>query len=351
MQTNNITFDYNTNIMPKSKSQERRLEILNELFRSNKGYHINELIARVGKEVIDYRSQSDSVQDSQGISEKTIRNDIRYLREKHNAPLECIEGKYKYTNPNFTYTGTKLDEDAIHHLNTALAIIQSIPGFELYDEIKDIVKKLEMRHEHIEARRDLIQFDVRESYAGNKYLVSMYEAISAETVISFAYKPFYVDAAKKIILHPYLLKEFNNRWYIVGWSEEAQAIHSYGLERVEGKIKPVGDIIFYKKLSFSANNFFKNVVGITVHDDKPIEKIVLEFTKSRAAFVITNPIHHSQQEIKTLKNHTRFSYDLMINKEFEAAILAYGDDVEVIKPTHLRLQILAKLNNSIQKYS
>lgn len=337
--------------MPQTKSQDRRLDVLNELFRSSKGYDIYELIDIVGARVIEYRSQSENVLNSKGISEKTIRNDIKYLREKYNAPIDCIDKKYKYTDANFTYRGVKIDDESIHYLNTAISIIQSIPGFELFDELRNVVSSLEMRTDTISHKKNIIQFDVRYNYEGNRYLKNLYDSIINENVIAFDYLPFGAQNSLRIVFHPYLLKEYNNRWYIIGWNEQASAIHSYGLERINSKIKIVADVNYYIYPDFDADNYYKNIIGISLYKDNPIEDVILSFAVERANYIETNPLHMSQKLIKSTISSKIFSYKLMLNKELESTILAYGEDVEVLKPIELRAKIIGKLEKSLKKYS
>jgi hypothetical protein len=87
-----------------------------------------------------------------------------------------------------------------------------------------------------------IQFDTKPQYAGSKYLSELMEAILGETVIRFRYKPFHAEEPMEVTLHPYLLKEYNNRWFVMGLTEESRLenvhkIWSFGLERIQSRIK------------------------------------------------------------------------------------------------------------------
>lgn len=320
--------------MPKNKSYSDRKIILNELFRT-KAYSLSEIIQRVN-ERLDIT-----------ISKRTIQNDIQALRKEaleKEAEISCIEGRYCYEPKNFNIFEVKVDPASVAKIKLAAALLKQIPGLDIHEELNEIFEKLEMRR--INAEEDeyqFIQFDTRPEYTGAKYLAEILEAIKGETVISFDYQSFNHDIPIRIIVHPYLLKEWNNRWFLIGLPQHFHEkgeyeFHQYGLERIKSKIK-VEKIEFYRHYKFDATTFYKNVIGITIPKDAKVEKIVLQFTKTRAKYIVTNPPHHSQKLIEESETHLTFHYHLILNKELESLILSYGADVVIIEPPALKEQI------------
>jgi predicted DNA-binding transcriptional regulator YafY len=332
--------------MPINRNQQRRIKILNELFRSPRGYAKDELIDIVGERIKDYRRQTEKIADGKGISKRTIDADIAYMRNELGAPIEIdANGKYRYENPNYTTEGIDIDPDALLNLKMAAQLIQNIPGFELYDELQQLINKFEMRAE-VTANNEqpIILFDTKPDFTGNKYLLNLYEAIANENVIRFNYQPFTADTPAEITLHPYLLKEYNNRWFLLGLTEQNRLdniyfISVFGLDRIQGKIKPVAATQYYYHYSFNPTNYLNHVIGVSVPQDAKVETVELSFKNSRAAYIITNPLHHTQKKIKTTETHAIFEFQLILNRELEALLLSYGADVEVIKPALLRNNI------------
>lgn len=330
--------------MPKNKSYSDRKKILNELFRT-KGYSLTEIIERIN-ERLDIT-----------ISKKTIQNDIQALRKEaleKGAEIPCIDGRYRYEPKNFNIFEVKIDPSSVARIKLAAALLKQIPGLDIHEELNEIFEKLEMRG--IKAEEDeqqFIQFDTRPEYTGAKYLAEILEAIKGETVISFDYQPFNQYTPIRIIIHPYLLKEWNNRWFLIGLPQHfheqgVYEFHQYGLERIKGKIK-AEKIEFYRHYKFDAASFYKNVIGITIPKDAKEERVVLQFTAPRAKYIETNPLHHSQKLIQETNTHKKFEYHLILNKELESIVLSYGADVQIIEPSVLREQI-TKIVLAMNKY-
>lgn len=332
--------------MPLNRNQQRRIKILNELFRSPKGYSKEELIDIVGERIKDYRKPTEKVADGKGISKRTIDGDIAYMRNELGAPIEIdSNGKYRYDNPNFTTEGIDIDPDALLNLKMAAHLIKNIPGFELYDELQQIINKFEMQADIADdEQQTIILFGSKPDFTGNKYLLNVYEAIANRNVISFLYQPFTAEIPVEITLHPYLLKEYNNRWFLLGLTEQNRMenklfISVFGLDRIQGKIKPVSTIEYYYHYDFNPAAYLHHVIGVSVPQEAKVETIQLRFKNTRAAYIITNPLHHSQKKIKTTEAHTVFQFQLIPNRELEALILSYGADVEVLQPETLRNNI------------
>lgn len=329
--------------MPKNKSYDDRKKVLNQMFRT-RSFTLEELIDRVGDKI------------GKSISKKTIQNDIRAIKSEaieRNAELKCVDGRYFYEPKNFNLFEVKAEPDAIARIKLAIAILRQIPGLDLHEDMKKIYNDLEMRvSEEIEEETEFMQFDTRPRYTGAKYLAELLEAIKGETVISFDYQPFNHDKPIRIIVHPYLLKEYNNRWFLIGLPEHLRQIqeytfHQYGLERIKSKIIPEKRIDHFRYHKFDAGSLYKNVIGVTIPKDGKVEKVVLQFLPDRAKYIETNPLHSTQ----TLTKANTYSYELILNKELESIILSFGADIKVISPKSLKEKILSIITAASQTYS
>jgi predicted DNA-binding transcriptional regulator YafY len=313
--------------MPKNKSYDDRKKILNEAFRSPRSYTIEELIQRVSDKL------------GMSVSKKTIQNDIRAMKleaMERGGELVCINSRYTYQPKNINLFEVKVDPASIDKIKLAASILKQIPGLDIHEELQEVFTKLEMRASDIEDEPEIIQFDTRPDYTGAKHLAEILEAIKGETVIAFDYQPFVHSQPMHIVLHPYLLKEYNNRWFVVGLPEHLRLkqqydFHVYGLERIKGKIKPATKTEYYRHYTFNAATYYKNVIGVTIPKGTKPETIKLRFKIPRAFYVQTNPLHPSQKLIETTDTHLTFSYQLVRNPELEALILSFGKDLVELK--------------------
>lgn len=332
--------------MPKTKVYDDRKKVLNEMFRTKK-FTMEELIDRV----------SDRIGDS--ISKKTIQNDIRAMREEaesKDGSIVCENGKYFYEPKNFNIYDVKVSDDIIDRIKLASSILKQIPGLDIHEDLKELFDKLDMKvKEEFAEETEVIQFDTRPSYTGIKYLTDILEAIKGKRVISFDYQGFSDDKSQRIMMHPYLLKEYNNRWSLIGMTEESRTankitISRYGLERIMNRIKPEANIKYHYDDSFNPDTYLKNIFGVSLPDNPTIEVIHLKFSAARSKYVETNPFHFSQELLKESKTHKIFTYQLIPNKELDSLILSFGSDVEVLKPISLRLKIMAIIEKNKNLY-
>jgi predicted DNA-binding transcriptional regulator YafY len=90
-------------------------------------------------------------------------------------------------------------------------------------------------------------------------------------------------------------------------------------------------------------------MGISESTGKP-EKIELRLSTVAAKLVETQPLHSSQKKIKESKEGTVFQFELHPCQELYNFILSYGNEVEVLKPSSLRKEILRRLDLAMKNY-
>jgi predicted DNA-binding transcriptional regulator YafY len=96
--------------------------------------------------------------------------------------------------------------------------------------------------------------------------------------------------------------------------------------------------------------YFKDIVGVTVPKEHPVaEKVVLKFDAARFPYIVSKPIHPSQEVIS--EEDCTLQISVRPNKELESRIFSYGPQVEVLEPEWLRQQIEGKIEETLKKYS
>ncbi len=326
--------------MPKNKSYSTRVKMLNTLFRT-RIYSMDELIERISEKV------------GTSVSKKTIQDTIKYMREE-GAPIVNLKDKgYRYEPKSYNHIGVILSGAYVEKIKMAVSLLKQIPGLDLHEELNTIFEELNMKAE-METEDELIQFDQRPDYYGSKYMVDVLEAIKGKSVISFDYQPFNYDTPKNIIVHPYLLKEFNNRWYLIGLLEEFRIqeryeMHQFALDRIKNKVRVKANIEYFHVPSFNPAKLYEHIYGMSTTFGNVVEEVLLRFTPLRAKYVATNPLHHTQTCLSD--SESTFSFHLIPNKELESLVLSFGADVEVLEPESLRSRIRMIIEDAGRKYS
>lgn len=325
--------------MPQTKAYSDRRREMNKLFRS-RYYTAEQLRERVINAI------------GKSVSAKTISDMIRYMRAEGAPIIHTRDKGYIYDPIGFNIEVIKIDPASVEKIKLAAVILKQFPGLDIHEELTYIFEQFDMKVE-FEDDTDFIQLDTRPSYEGAKYMVEILEAIKGKTVISFEYQPFKYELAKRVVVHPYLLKEWNNRWFLIGLPEHLRKekiyqFHQFGLERMKSKIKVEGKIEHFQHHNFDAKTHFQNIIGISIPKEGKVQKVVLRFSPERIKYVTSNPWHNSQQRVKAKEN--TFEFQLIPNNELEAIILSFGADVEVLEPKSLRGKIAQLIIAAGQRY-
>jgi hypothetical protein len=144
------------------------------------------------------------------------------------------------------------------------------------------------------------------------------------------------------------LKEFKNRWFIIGTKGENRPILTLALDRIEklGSSKTA----FYQNEDFNPKEIYKNVIGVTVSPDIEPERIELFVTRKHAQYVITKPIHWSQKLLESDEYGIRIELKVQLNFELEKEILGFGDGMIVMEPQRLKKRIEDRINMASEQY-
>jgi len=153
-----------------------------------------------------------------------------------------------------------------------------------------------------------------------------------------------------IIFHPFILKQFNNRWFLVGKEEGKSQIFTLALDRIVTIDYDLSTS--YLNDGFDGDAHYKNTYGVTVLNDDFLQDVVLKIDKQNAPYVITKPFHLSQKTLEVAEDGSVFiQLCVHLNMEFDRLILGFGDSIEVIKPRILRNRIKKKLGWALEQYS
>lgn len=197
-------------------------------------------------------------------------------------------------------------------------------------------------------QENVISFEQNDGLKGLEFLSEIIDATVNHQPLAIHYLSFKGKESNSII-HPYHVKQFNNRWFLFGMEEYKgnMQIANRALDRIL-KITSA-DVSFIKNTFVDFSTYFNNILGVTQPKDSVREEVVvLRFDERRFPYVVNKPIHPSQQIIDNVT--CTLSIKVRPNKELESRILSYGPQVEVLSPTWFREQIAEKIAESLKKY-
>lgn len=349
--------------MPINKHSFARYQVIDACIRNRQRSYpdIAYLIERCSKRL------------DQQISRSTIEKDLKAMKDEpepgYYAPIRYDRQKcgYYYEDPEYSISNLQVQEEDIDAIEFAARILRQYRGFhmvkryaEAIDRILDVVDV--RRILSMEEFEEYVQFENPPYVEGTGYIESIIRAIKEKRVLQIEYLPFTAfkvpssgltskltppPKAKFRNIHPYLVKEYNNRWYVIGWDENEKDIRTFGLDRIkslEESNKP------YRRSDFNSKEYFKYTIGIIAPQSKP-PKIKIEFTKQQAQYLITQPIHHSQKVLKETKDKVVFTFNVHPTYEFISLLLGYRENVKIISPKKVVDQIITIIDQIRKTYT
>jgi len=289
------------------------------------------------------------------ISKRTIQMDIQLMRSEklgYNAPIVVYDKKYyKYEDDEFTITDIPLTETDMNVLTETVSMLKQFKDFSLFNDVSDILQRLEDKiYSEKSHTKPVIYLDKNDNLKGLHYLDEIYQAIIKKVAIVITYKSFKSIEESKFHFHPFILKEFNNRWFLVGKKNRSAPISNLALDRI---IALDYDFNFpYIEEDFDADSFYKNVIGVTVNSGLQPRKIELWIDAENAPYVLTKPLHHTQRLIKENEDKSIIVHlYLSPNYEMERLLLGFGCGIEILHPENLRNRMKKMLQKALEKYN
>ncbi len=336
--------------MSTNKNALIRYKVLDKCFRNpGKRYFINDLILECEKVLLEINS------DSNGISRRQIFDDIAFMESKEGWEIELNKNRdgkrvyYRYANTSFSINNMPLNEVEVNQLKDALVILSQFKGMPQFEWVNELVPKLQQGIASDEVSATIIEFDSNQYLKGIEHLGPLHNAIFYKKALNISYQPFENDAPFDVVIHPYFLKQYNNRWFLFGFNQENDKYDwNLALDRIVS-IKET-NIDYHKNTVIDWNEYFEDIIGVTKPSNAEIENVVLHFNSKTGNYIQTKPLHGSQKS-KWLNNNTlQVTLQIIINYELERLILSYADSVVIIQPLSLNQAIKNRLYDALYQY-
>ena len=332
------------------KNAIMRYKILDSLLSDRYRYYtITDLLNKVNEALV--------LDGMEPVCRRTIEMDLNALEcAPYNAPIKrrfWFNGKnrIRYAEDGFSIFVKKLSDDEENLLSEVLNTIGQFDGIENFEWLDGLKKRLDIK-EH----RRIIQFENNPYYMGNNLIGSLFTAISNKQVIALKYHPYKSSQATEKVVNPYLLKEYNNRWFLIAGFMDGR-VRNYALDRIDSfQLMPH---LEYIEPDEEFESRFEDIVGVTLNEDKPVEDILLWANDEGAPYIKTKPFHGSQRNVKgedekllrerypALVGGSFFRLQCILNYELEQLLMSKMDQVVVLQPSSLS----DSLRNRIEKMS
>lgn len=333
--------------MSINKNALLRYRVLDKCFRNfSKKYYLSDLLDKVNDALLNENA------NSLGIKLRQLREDIRFMKSEsgYSAPIEMYrEGKkgfYRYTDKHFAIDKSPLNSTEVEKLKSALGILQRLGGKPEFEWLNEIAPLLQDQLRLVKSDNSIMSYDSNIDYSGYHLISTAFEAIINKVVLNVVYQPFKGDSFE-IIFHPYYLKQYNNRWFLLGYNEETK-IETWNLplDRIKG-VQETDKA--YRETVIDWDDYFYDIIGVTKLSGE-LDQIELSFTADQAPYISTKPLHSSQKSYLNKDGSLLVKLELIINYEFETLLLSFGEKVKVLKPSSLQDSIRTRLKKGFSQY-
>ena len=343
--------------MPVNKDALKRYRIIDRLLSDpNRDYTTGKILSEVIKEC-------------DKVSIRMIQKDIKALEEEFGKKMIRNAGgkgtvKYEDQSEPLFYQELTWEEEEV--LRETLRSLGQFDGLDNFTWLEMLKKKLEMKDD---TRFPVISFSKNEGLQVEKTLLGrLFDAISKKKVIRVTYTPFNQES-RQFTIHPYQLKQFNDRWFLLSCPLETQKfpfnpsfILTLALDRISKDFEYIEDEPYYECI-VDLKARFDEIIGVTLYQDKELEDIYFAVSDESVDYIRTKWMHSTQIELDeesqdyfkekypSLKSHRIFSIECRENSELYAKFASYTGSVVLLEPVHMREKLAERIKKSLSNYS
>lgn len=290
--------------MPANKNAETRYKILDKLLaRRYANYTMDDLRRLVNEELLDIFGED----KYQPVSIRSIQYDLKYLQgepfladiEKYpfndvsqNNPDKTVKKTcYRYRDRSFSIYQQKMSEDEKQILGEAMKLLGQFDGLPNLERLEALRAGLD-----IKPSRQIISF-TKNPLENKNLLGELFTLISNKIVVDIHYYVFdEPDKHRSVVVHSYLLREYNRRWYLICAADDTGRILTLALDRIE-HVEPLPGKA-YRQYDGDLNERFEDIIGVTLYDDRLLQTIFFWVSDHSKDYVLTKPLHESQRNIR-----------------------------------------------------
>lgn len=305
-----------------------RYKQLDQLLRYEDGYTLNDIILKLDDD----------------ISKRTLQRELKKL-EAPPYNMKFVNNMYRGREKIIRYEDTSKSlydtQDEMHeHFCSIISMLDKLSGIPQYDWMRYLL--ISLCNSMTFDVQSIISFDNNYDLTGLNYLGILIKAIVHKQPQRLVYRTF-KGRKLEVKIHPYHLRQYRNRWFLLCLTDGKDCISNYALDRIVS----LNDVaIPFKNTNINFDEWFDDVIGVTV-PETPIEEIFIKIKKGRYGYIKTKPLHPSQIERKDLNNeeYKFITIKVKVNNELISTLASFGSDIEVISPVSVRNKLKSIAEN------
>jgi predicted DNA-binding transcriptional regulator YafY len=293
--------------------------------------------------------------ESHCIKLRQMQDDIAFMKSSEGWSIELAEefdGKkriFKYEDPNFSINNAPLNEIELNEFQSAVQVLSQFEGMPQFEGIQEIIAKLKFDLKADDNKQPFIGFETNQDLKGMEHFSLLYNATQKQIPLEITYQDFKSAHAYTFMLHPYYLKQYNNRWFLFGLNEEAaKSDWNVAIDRIIAI--ETSNTKFIPNTTIDWQDYFSDMIGVSKPIDGKIVDIILHFNQQTGKYMENKPIHETQKHKWINENTFEVKIKVIPNYELERLILSYGESVKVLEPEDLIIKINLRLTQAVSNY-
>jgi predicted DNA-binding transcriptional regulator YafY len=330
--------------MATNKHALIRYKSLDKCFSNKwKKFFIEDLIVFCSDELSEYIGVETNV------SRRQLLDDITFMRSEagYSAPIASVkEGRrvyYRYDPIDYSILKQPLNEAEQEQVRLALETLGRIKGMPQLEWLNTVQTKLNAGLGLDSVSVPVISFEENEFLKGVEYLDPLYQFINHKRVLQISYQGYKQENPEIQTIHPYYLKQYNNRWFLFGWNNALERLQNMALDRINNIIE--NNEVIYQTCNIDFEEYFEDIVGVSNPEDLTVSKVVIELSSSIVPYILSKPIHGSQ----IIRDNILY-LNVKLNYELESLILSYGEHMIVKEPEQLKKKLQKRIYNMTANY-
>lgn len=291
-----------------------------------------------------------------GISRRSVQADIEMMRSDklgYEAPIVVVDKKfYTYADKNYSITNIPLSHRDLKVLDEVSGLLKQFKGFSHFTDLAEMVTKLEDKI-YVQKTKSspVVDFEKNENLKGLEFIEGIRKAIVSKTTLSVTYQSFKARQPGTFHFSPYLLKEYRNRWFVLGQSHQRNApLLTLALDRLQFLEEDKNEV-FTENEKIDLTTYYSDTIGVTKTPGQPDCEVVFRMKHDYAPYLITKPLHATQKVLSEDSLGKVFSIRVILNFELERELLGFGSGIQILGPRILRKRILEQLRGALESYN
>lgn len=342
-------------IMPRTKNAIIRYLALDRCLRNHqRRFYLQDLIDACNKALAEVNGTR-CVKGAEGVQRRQIFDDLNFMEDPlgYDVTIDRIkDGRktyYRYAAGSKTIKDLPIRQEEVDMLHDAIMLLKRFDGVPQFDWLSEVESRLYTTSKLGEDTDSVVSFQHNPYLKGMKWYKSIFDMIVNKRVVEVEYHPFGKEA-RKVRVSPYYLKQYNNRWFLIGKHDGCTYLSNYAIDRIDN-ITETTDAYQGLPAGFDFDEYFSDVVGVSVTSG-PVEEIELHVNDKTIGYVVTKPLHESQcaRPEKLKDGKWKVTLKAQVNYELLSLIRSFGDGIEVVSPASLRMDMKGMVERMVKLY-